>query len=152
MKNHLYMPAMDSEYQCATYMDVLYILYTTIHVLLYISHYIHSMSSRTTLYIHHMSSCTTLYMCDSVHTYVHASFCITVFTYMCSLLLSADLRNVFVKNGPVADLIRNCSVGWKKIVMENCKHILRGILKGLHTLHQIGIIHRDVKGAYVNTL
>ena len=130
-----------------TYCTLLYV-----HVLLYISHYIHSMSSCTTLYIHHMSSCTTLYMCDSVHTYVHASFCTTMFTYMCSLLLLADLRNVFVKNGPVADLIRNCSVGWKKIVMDNCKHILRGILRGLHTLHQNGIIHRDVKGAYVNTL
>ena len=71
---------------------------------------------------------------------------------MCSLLLLADLRKVFVKNGPVADLMRNCSVKRKKIVMDNSKHILRGILKGLRTLHQKGIIHRDVKGAYVNTL
>ena len=32
------------------------------------------------------------------------------------------------------------------VMMSNVKHILRETLKGLEALHNMGLVHRDIKG------
>lgn len=60
-------------------------------------------------------------------------------------VFDTDLKAVFQKSGPISVLLKTCSCEKRKVVLGNCKHILRGILKGLQALHTKGIVHRDIK-------
>ena len=61
----------------------------------------------------------------------------------------ADLRNVLNNMEPLVDRMSTAGPSEVDVMMSNAKHILREILKGLEALHNMGLVHRDIKGVCV---
>lgn len=91
------------------------------------------------------------YQCrEHTHTHTYISICINIHTYSyVDAVRSHDYLNIileFVENGAVSSLLKRFD---GHLPESLCKLYILQVLTGLNYLHQQGVIHRDIKGAYV---